>query len=154
MKKIEEILRDHRFFSELPDEDLLLIAGCGKNEIHPAGKYLAHEGEAADRFYLIRHGRIAIESQTPGRGALVIETLTEGEVVGWSWLFPPYRWTFDVRAIEESRLIALDGRCLRGKADANPALGYRLMKSFARVMSDRLRAARMQMLDIYGQVEK
>jgi CRP-like cAMP-binding protein len=115
-----------------------------------AGNYIAHEGDSADYLYLIRRGKVAIEAQGPGHGTIVLETLGEGEVLGWSWLFPPHRWTFDFHAIEDTRMVAMDAKCLRGKAEADPALGYRLMKSFSRVMTERLRAARMQILDVYG----
>jgi CRP/FNR family cyclic AMP-dependent transcriptional regulator len=80
----------------------------------------------------------------------VLQTLEPGEIVGWSWLFPPYRWNFDVRALEPLGAIAFDGACLRGKCDRDPALGYTLMKRFARVLSERLGAARLQLLDLYG----
>src|SRR5581483_1513183 len=96
-----------------------------------AGAYLFREGGNADRFFLIREGGIALEVDAPGRGALVIETLHAGDVVGWSWLFAPYRWQFDGRAVEASRLVAFDGRCLRDKCEADHELGYQLMRRFA-----------------------
>jgi CRP-like cAMP-binding protein len=81
---------------------------------------------------------------------VTIETINEGEVLGWSWLFPPYKRQYDARAIVLTRAIAFDGKCLRGKCDQDQQLGYELMRRFAQVMVDRLRAARVQMLDIYG----
>lgn len=151
MRTIEELLREHRFFEDLPQSDLDLIAGCGRNEVYKEGLFIAREGEQADKFWVIRHGKLAVETQSPGSAPIVLETLGAGEVVGWSWLFPPYRWTFDVRVQDESRVVALDARCLREKAEYDAALGYRLMKSFARVMAQRLQATRLQLLDIYGQ---
>lgn len=151
MKKIEELLKEHRFFEGLPKGDVDLIAGCGKNSVVTAGKYIAHEGDVAEAFYVIRHGKVAIEIQGPGRGPIVLQTLGDGDVVGWSWLFPPYQWFFDIRAVDDVRMVAMDGVCLRKKAEEDPALGYRLMKTFAREMNERLQAARLQMLDIYGQ---
>ncbi len=81
----------------------------------------------------------------------MIATLGEGAVVGWSWLFPPYRWSFDARALELTRTVAFDGACLRGKCEADTTLGYELMQRFAAVMLDRLQATRLQLLDVYGQ---
>ena len=149
MKSIEELLRTHRFFEGLPNSDLDLLAGCGQNVVAKAGNYIAREGEAANNFYVIRQGKIALETQGAGRGGVVLETLSEDEVLGWSWLFPPHQWFYDVRVIEDSRLISMDGVCLRNKAEADPALGFRLMKTIAREMNERLREARLQVLDVY-----
>ena len=85
-----------------------------------------------------------------GRGPVVIETLHDGDVVGWSWLFPPYRWQFDARALEPSRAIAFDGACLRGKCEADHELGYELMRRFAGSIIERLQATRLRLLDVYG----
>ena len=93
---------------------------------------------------------MAIETFVPRRGAVVIETLHEGDLLGWSWLFPPYRNAFDARAITTTHTISFDGACLRGKADADPALGYALMKLFSAVMLERLQETRVRLLDLYG----
>ena len=84
------------------------------------------------------------------RGAIVVETLDPGEIVGWSWLFPPYVWHFDARAVDDVRAVAFDGACLRGKCDQDPVLGYALMQRVAHVMYERLQDARMRLLDLYG----
>jgi CRP/FNR family transcriptional regulator, cyclic AMP receptor protein len=81
---------------------------------------------------------------------LTIQTLGVGEVLGWSWLFPPYRWLFDARTIELTRAIALDGKCLRAKCDEDHHLGYEMVKRFAQVIIERLQASRLQLLDVYG----
>ena len=80
----------------------------------------------------------------------MIETLHDGDVVGWSWLFPPHRWHFDGRATAPTSLIAFDGACLRGKCDADHELGYQLMRRFAASIVERLQATRLQLLDVYG----
>jgi hypothetical protein len=92
-----------------------------------------------------------VEIFVPGRGNVAVETLGEGEVLGWSWLFPPYRWHFDARAVDMVRAIAMDGKCLRTKCDADPALGYEMVKRVASVVMQRLEAARMQLVDVYGE---
>jgi CRP-like cAMP-binding protein len=107
-------------------------------------------GEPADRFYIIRHGKVGVEVFAPEVGPITIETLGEGDVLGWSWLFPPYRWVFDARALELTRAIALDGKCLREKCDEDPRLGYDLMKRFAQIMVERLQATRLQLIDLYS----
>ena len=127
-----------------------LIAGCGQNVGFTHGELLAREGAPADTFYLVRKGRVALTTHVPARGAVVIETLDPGEVVGWSWLFPPYVWHFDARAVDDVRAVAFDGACLRGKCEVDHSLGYTLMGRFAAVMIDRLQHTRLRLLDVYG----
>ncbi len=83
-------------------------------------------------------------------GPLVIETLGEGELVGWSWIVPPHRWVYDVEVLERARVVAIDAACLRDKCEADPAFGYRVMKRFAQVVAERLQATRLRLLDLYG----
>jgi len=147
---IDSLLGEHPFFKGLKAESLKLIAGCGSNVRINAGQYLCRAGEEADRFYAIRHGKVALEVDAPPRGAVILQTVGEGELVGWSWLFPPYHWQFDARAVDLVRATSFDGACLRKKCDAEPALGYELMKRLANVVSKRLEATRLQLLDVYG----
>jgi CRP-like cAMP-binding protein len=149
MNTLEPILKQHPFFAGLADADLALITGCAKNVRFNAGDSLAKEGQPADEFFLLREGRVAVGIPSPQGGRVLVETLDAGEVVGWSWLFPPYAWQFDVTAITPVRALSLDGLCLRRKCDADPRLGYDLMKRFSRVMGDRLDATRLQLLDLY-----
>lgn len=150
MDSIDELLSRHPFFTGLKPEHLALIAGCAQNVHFDAGTYLLREGEAANRFFAIRGGHVAIETYAPSRGPVTLETLGEGEILGWSWLFPPNVCQFDARAQDGVRATAFDGACLRAKCDADPALGYDLMKRLARQVSTRLAGARRQLLDVYG----
>jgi CRP-like cAMP-binding protein len=150
MKTIETLLRDAPLFGDLPPERVDLLAGCGANVHFDPGELLFREGESADTFYLLREGQVTLETYAPGRGPVVIETLDAGDVVGWSWLFAPYRWHFDARARQLVRAIIFDAACLRGKCEADPVLGYQLMSRFARVLIDRLQWTRVRLLDVYG----
>lgn len=150
MTTLEPILRKHPFFTGLADADLALVSSCARNVRFHAGEDLAREGGPADAFFLIREGRVALSFPSPRGGRLTIQTLDAGDVVGWSWLLPPYIWHFDVTAVTPLRVLAMDGVCLRGKCDADPRLGYDLMKRFSRVMAERLAAARLQLIDLYG----
>jgi CRP-like cAMP-binding protein len=150
IRSIDQVLAELPVFEGLSPAYLEFIAGCGANRVFEAGEHLFREGDPADSFYVIRHGRVALEVQAPGRGALMIETLGEGAVVGWSWLFPPHRFSFDARALELTRVVGFDGACLRGKCDEDRNLGYELMQRFASVMLERLQATRLQLLDLYG----
>jgi CRP/FNR family transcriptional regulator, cyclic AMP receptor protein len=150
METLERILAGHPFFADLDPAYLQLIVGCASNVRFEAGRFLFHAGEQANAFYLIRAGRIALEIAPPGRPPIALETLGPGEILGWSWLIPPYTWVFDARSVEPSRAIALDGKCLRDKCEADHDLGYELLKRFAHIVEGRLQAARMQIMDVYG----
>jgi CRP-like cAMP-binding protein len=150
MQTLDELIAVAPVFAGLDPAWLELIAGCAVNERFPEDALLFRQGEPAERFFLIREGSVALELHAPGRGPLVIETLGPREVAGWSWLFEPHRWAFDGRAVEPTAVIAFDGRCLRGKCDADPALGYALMRRFAATIVDRLQATRLQLLDVYA----
>jgi CRP-like cAMP-binding protein len=147
---LDRILREHRFFAGLDEESCGVVCGCAKNVRFEAGEYLFRAGEPADQFYLLRHGRVALEVAAPGRGAVTFQTVGEGEVVGVSWLIPPYRWTYDAKAVELVRAIAMDASCLRRKCEADHDLGYEMMKRFVPVLVDRLQTTRLQILDVYG----
>src|SRR5215831_752310 len=94
MTTIEQLLADVPFFSTLAPEHIELIAGCGSNVHFDEDEVLFREGEQADNFYLVRHGVVSVEMFVPGRTTTTIETIEAGEIIGWSWLFPPYRWHF------------------------------------------------------------
>jgi CRP-like cAMP-binding protein len=150
MRTIDDLLHEHPFFAGLDTETLQLLAGCAANRHARAGQYLYREGEPADVFYVIRHGLVAIETQPAVGGPVVIETVDDGQVLGWSWLIPPYQWLFDARAVESTSTVVFDGACLRGKCDDDPHLGYDLMQRVAQVMYGRLQAARIRLLDLYA----
>ncbi len=149
MQTIEQYLPEHPFFEGLDEQAIALMAGCAVNVHLRPGEYLFREGEPADTFFVIRSGRVAIEMRRPTE-RVVLDSAHEGDVVGWSWLVPPYRWTFDASATEETSAIAFDGQCLRGKCEADPALGYALLQRVVQVMSRRLQSARVRLLDLYG----
>ena len=150
METLEPILAGHPFFKDIDPAYLKTLAGCASNVRFQSGAVIFREGEEANQFFLVREGRIAIETFIEGRGPITIQTLSAGEILGWSWLVPPYHFRFDARAVEAVRAIALDGKCLRGKCDADPRLGYELLKRFATVITARLEATRLQVLDVYG----
>jgi CRP-like cAMP-binding protein len=147
---IDKLLGQIPVFHGLSPEHLELIAGCASNVRFDEGQMLFNEGDPADRFFVVRHGLVAIELYEPQKGKITIETVRETGVVGWSWLIPPYRWHFDARAVESTRAVALDAQCLRGKCEQDTRLGYDLMQRFASVMTKRLQNAAMQLLDVYG----
>lgn len=149
MRTIEEYLPENPFFAGLDESAIALLAGCAVNVRVAEGDMLFREGEPADLFYVVKSGRVAIEVHAPA-GRIVIDTADEGDVVGWSWLVPPYHWTFDARAVAPTSAFAFDAVCLRGKCAADPVLGFALMQRVSHVMYERLQAARLRLLDLYG----
>ncbi|HNC43237.1 MAG TPA: cyclic nucleotide-binding domain-containing protein, partial [Acidobacteriota bacterium] len=107
MENLERYLAEHSFFKDIEPQYLKLLVGCASNVRFQPGQFLFRCGEEANSFYLIRHGRIAVELFAPNRGAITVQTVSEGEILGWSWLIPPYRWHFDAKATELTRAIAL-----------------------------------------------
>ena len=147
---LEQIVCEHRFFTGLDEAHCKLVCGCASNVRFEAGQYLFREDDPADQFFLLRHGRVALEITAPGRKAMTFQTLREGEIVGVSWLIPPYRWTYDAKALELVRAIAMDAACLRQKSEADHDFGYQMMTRFVPVLVERLHATQLQILDVYG----
>ncbi len=150
MKTIEDLLKAHHFFKGLNPEYISLIAGCGKNAVFKKGEYIAREGKEANHFFIIQQGKVAIDILTVEEGPVIIQTVEAGDIFGWSWIIEPHFWRFDARVLETTHAIALDGKCLRGKCNEDPKLGYELLKRFSSVLAQRLEMARMQLMDIYG----
>lgn len=150
MESLRQELMEHPFFAELEDSTGHLLVTCAENALYRAGEYLFHEGDPADRFFLVRQGLVSLDVHVPGRGDRVIDTVEEGDVLGWSSLVPPYHWFFDARAVHEVSAVAIDSACLRQKCDADPVLGYAVMQRVAQVMYQRLHSTRVRLLDLYG----
>lgn len=150
METLEPILEKHPFFEQLSKPHLTLITGCAANARFNDGEYLFREGQEASKFFVLRQGKVAIEIGVPGQGLTTIYTHEEDDVVGWSWLFEPYHWMFSARAVGLTRVITLDGVCLRNKCEQDPVLGYEFMKRFAQKVVRSLDQTRMQLLNVYA----
>lgn len=147
---LEPLLAEHPFLAGLSAPQLETIAGCAKNVRFEAGQPLFREGEDANEFFVLRHGKVAVEAFAPQHGPIIIQTLGDGDVLGWSWLVPPYRWRFGAMAVELTRAVALDATCLRKKCESDHELGYELLKRFTNLIVERLDATRLQLLDLYA----
>jgi CRP-like cAMP-binding protein len=150
MKTIADLIAEEGIFKGLDRAQLDFVAGCGSNVHFAPEAQILTEGEPANTFYLVRSGSVALSFFVPGRGQVVIDTLSEGDVLGWSWLFAPYRWQFDAVAREDVAAVAFDGACLRTKCDSDAQLGYALTQRFAKVILGRLQSVRLRVLDVYG----
>ncbi len=149
-ENLSELIKNHPFLKNLDEKHLDTLLSCVTNVRFKEGEYVAREGKPADQFFLIRNGRLVIEINALERGTLQIQTVNQGEVLGWSWLIPPYKWRFDVRALEDVRAFALDGKCLRTKCDEHTDFGYEMLKRFSQIIVQRLEATRIQLIDVYG----
>lgn len=154
MRTLEDLIGEAPSLAGLAPEHRSLIAGCGRNVVFDAGAYLLREGDTENVFYILRRGTVALEIYVPQAGPMTVQTLHEGDLLGWSWLLPPYRAAFDARALEPTHAVAFDAECLRGKSEEDPVLGYALLKLFAAVVVERLQNTRLQLLDVYGKRER
>jgi CRP-like cAMP-binding protein len=143
-------LAAHRFLEGLDTEDVALLAAVARPAEFPAGTYLIREGEEADTIYFVDRGRVAIELHAPGRGPLVVETVGPGQVVGLSWVSPPFRWQFDARAAEAVGAVGVDAPALRLILAERPVLGFDLLQRLSGVLLERLQTTRVRLLDLYG----
>ncbi len=150
METLERIIAEHPFFIGLDEGFTNLMVSCASNVRFKAGSYILKEGDPANTFYLIREGKVAVEVLAPQRKPIIISTLSVGEILGWSWLLPPFQSKFHARAVDDVHAIALDGKCLRTKCEENHDLGYEVVKRFALIMEQRLEATRLQLLVVYA----
>ena len=148
-RTLEPLVERHPFFAGLKQEHLTLLTGCASNRSFRDEEYLFRQSDPAQEFYLIRHGKVSIEVVDPEKGRLVLQTVDVNDVVGWTWIVPPFVHRFDARAVGLTRVIALNGECLRGKLGEDTELGYELLRRFVSVIAERLEAARIQLLDLY-----
>ena len=149
METIERLLREHEFLKHLSPAQSALLVSCAKNVRIDSGGFLMREGEPADSFFLLRKGRVALEIAVPGKGPVQMESLGAGDMLGLSWLFPPYRVDLDARAVEPVVALAFDGACLRGKIESDHDLGYELLRRVLEETVKRLQRVRMQRLDLF-----
>lgn len=147
---LAKALGDHDFFKGLQSEQLVDIAAIATEVEMARGDLIFAEGGHADSAYAIVEGSVALELKVSHRGNHIMQTLHSGEMLGWGWLFPPHRWSFSALALDQTTLIRFDAEQLRALQDEDCALGYEMMKRFAQVMTNRLAATRLQLVDFYG----
>jgi CRP/FNR family cyclic AMP-dependent transcriptional regulator len=143
-------LSELEFFHGLEPGLLAALADLGRDVTLEAGQVLFREGDPADRFFVLRRGRVAVELHDPVTGSHVVDTVEDGDAVGLSWFVTGTTWVFDARALAPTDVVVWDAVRLRAAFDADPALGYAVTQRLARVIYQRLRAARVRMLDLYG----
>ena len=140
----------HPFLVGMNEHHLRLLADCAIRTHFAADQIIFREGEIANRFYLIEHGQVVLEADSPSDQHIVIETIGDGDLLGWSWLFPPYAWHFSARATESTSAIFFYGTVLREYCEKDPSLGFELFKRMSEVMTRRLQSARTRLLKAYS----
>ena len=146
MNTLSNAITNHSFFHGMKPEHLAVLVKCASEKEFKRDEVLFREGEPANQFYLIESGSIALEAHEPANGTVLVQTLGPGDLLGWSWLFPPFTWHFQARALEATTAIGLSGAPPLVMAEKNPAFGYQLMKCVAQMVIHRLQAARKQLL--------
>lgn len=139
-------LRSNTIFSDLKVQQIKLLAQHAAEKTVPMGELLFKQDDPAKRFYILKSGAVTVEVPSVYGPPLAIQTLGENDVLGWSWLIPPYRWTFQAKTDKDSVLLVFDGKALLKECDKDTAFGYALMKRFAALMSERLHAARQKIM--------
>jgi CRP-like cAMP-binding protein len=145
VESLKQTLAKHPFLQGVNADYLPFMAECASEKLFEAGQYILREKEEANEFYLLLQGRVALGTFIPGRGFTTVQTLGEGEVVGWSWFVPPHRWRFDALVIIPIKVIALDGKRIREKCEADHDFGYALAKQVAQVVGERLTSTRKRL---------
>ena len=142
-----EYLSTHEFFSEFSDDVIQFLCECSSMREIKKGQVLFRQGEHADKFYVVRSGRISIQMPAIMGPTLEIQTLDKDQILWWSWLISPYKWNFQTKAEEDSELLQFDGAAILARCEQEPKFGYELLKKFAALMSVGLNAARQKMMD-------
>ena len=150
MEATYELLSSQPFLAGLTPAQLDKLSYWTRKSTFHAGTRLFEEGQRADRFWLVREGRVDLQTQIPGRGGVVLDSLGRGAVLGWSWLFPPYRWHFSASAGEVTSAIEFDAAAVREQCQREPALGFQLAIRFTEVVVDRLQSTRLRLVDMYA----
>ena len=145
---LSEVIARHPFMKGFSPHHCRLLTDCAMVTKFVAGELIFREGDPANRFYLIQKGKVALEAHVGTGPVTRIQTVEAGQVLGWSWMFPPYYWHFDARAIEPTEAIFFYGTPLRTECDEDHDLGYELVKRMAEVMIERLQATRRQLVGL------
>jgi CRP-like cAMP-binding protein len=150
MTTIDSTSLSHPFLAGMDEKDLRQIAPLATAIHFPANHVIFHEGDPADAFFLIVDGKVAVESHARARGAIVVQTVESGGALGWSWLFEPFTWHFDARAVRPTDAIMVDAKGLRALCDQNPHLGYALTRRVAHLVIQRLHETQIRLCDTFA----
>ena len=140
----------HPFLAGMNRPQLALLTDCAMATNFKKKQTIFREGEMANRFYLIETGKVVLESSEGLGNPVIIDTISSGDLLGWSWMFPPYTWQFTARTVEPTAAIFFYGTILREYCEKDHSLGYELLKRMSAVVVKRLQAARKKMLAFHA----
>ena len=143
-------LAAHPFLRGISAGQLSLLATAARDVQFPARYRLFEDGGSANRFWLIQSGHVSLDLHVPGEGPVVIASIGMGELLGWSWLFPPYRWAFGAVAATEIEAFEFDAPHVRELCAFDPELGYEVNQRITRVLAKRLQATRIRLITRSG----
>jgi CRP/FNR family transcriptional regulator, cyclic AMP receptor protein len=146
---LEQVIANHPFWKGLNAPYLRLLQETAISERFEPGQSIFQEGQEADRFCLVQTGQVRLDAFVHNRGTVTIQTLSSGAALGWSWLYPPYRWHFSAHANEMTDLIVFDAKFLRDESELNHDFGYELFKRISNVVVERLQETRLLLTDFY-----
>jgi CRP-like cAMP-binding protein len=147
---LKELLAQHPIFKTLDADTTDALADHAREKTFKRGVLIFRQDADASHFYLIKGGEVSVEIPAIYGAPITMQTLHAGAILGWSWIFPPYKWHFDARATEACTLIEFDGTALRARCEEDPKIGYALVKHFAAFMMDRLNASRRKVMETYN----
>ncbi len=153
--ELEAQVAAHPFFIGMSAHYIRLLSDCAMATRFAKDQVIFRAGETANRFYLIDRGKVVLESEPDAGGApVIIDTISAGDLLGWSWIFPPYIWHFTARALQPTSSVFFYGTILREYCEKDPTLGYELFKRMSEVMMRRLQRARNQLLEAMGRIRR
>lgn len=142
-----EYLKSHTIFSDLKVKHIEILAKHCKKQTFAVGDLLFKQQDPAETFFILLVGSVQVEVPAIQGPALPVQELGPDEVLGWSWLIPPYRWNFEAKADQDCEVLVFDGKALLAYCEEHNDFGYELIKRFSGLMSQRLQAARIRMMD-------
>lgn len=144
----QEFIKSHPLFQGLDDAATTWLGSCAEVRRYGAGDFLLRTGKPADHLFLVARGRVSIEAPPVGdKGAIIIQTVADGDTVGWSWMLPPYTWNLDARALETVEVIVIDARLVRARLESDQAMAAKLYRRFSEVMLQRIHGLRKQLYE-------
>lgn len=149
-RDLAQVLAEEPVLADVEARHVGLLAGCAKIVRFEPGQRIVAAGEPAERFWILRHGSVDVELHAAGAGTVVIDRVGPQELLGVSWIAPPYRWHFDATATDPGSAFEFDATCLRDRFATDPPLAAALHAAVARVLMERLQAARLRLLDVYA----
>ncbi|HEU4423231.1 MAG TPA: cyclic nucleotide-binding domain-containing protein [Pilimelia sp.] len=149
MNIIYDALAEQPFFEGFSERELQRLSQCARRSMFHGGAQIFEEGGRADRFWVIQRGAVRLYAHVPAKGDVPVETLGAHAVLGWSWLFHPYRWNFTATAVENTHTVEFNAARVREMCDSEPEFGYELTRRFMKVIANRLRHTRRRLVDLY-----